>query len=158
MPKSRANPHAAQSEPPTNASEVSPGFFVGGWADAESFTGAKFCVLDSAPPDMPPATHIPIYDGRTHAPIRANLDRLASEIGKARAKKEPVLVFCGHGVRRAPLAGAWYLHRAEGISLDASFDRVRAVRPEIEHVKKWAKGWKVLADGEGPSGQPRKND
>lgn len=154
MPKSRAKKHATERPPATNASEVRPGFFVGGWEDAERFDGTKFCVLDEAPPDMPPATHVAIYDGSKRQPIPANLDRLATLIGTARAKQEPVLVFCGHGVRRAPLAGAWYLHRSEGISLDDSFARVRAVRPDIEHVKKWAKGWKVLVDSDRSSGLP----
>jgi protein-tyrosine phosphatase len=146
MSTTRAAKSARTESPATNASEVRPGFFVGGWEDAESFAGTKFCVLDEAPPDMPPATHVPIYDVAKRQPIVANLDRLAGQIGAARAKHEPVLVFCGHGVRRSPLAAAWYLHRSEGLTFDESFDRVRAVRPGVEHVKKWAKGWKVLAD------------
>ncbi|MGI0129065.1 MAG: dual specificity protein phosphatase family protein [Thermoplasmata archaeon] len=153
MSASRAPKRTSSSKPKTNASEIAPGLFVGGWSDAESFTGTKFCVLDEAPPDMPPATHVPIYDDGNHQPIVANLDRLAKLIGAARAKDEPVLVFCGHGVRRSPLAGAWYLHRADGLTLDESFDRVRAVRPKIEHVKKWAKGWKVLDESGMSSGR-----
>ncbi|MGA8543459.1 MAG: dual specificity protein phosphatase [Thermoplasmata archaeon] len=146
MPPQRAPKPTKSESPKTNASEIESGFFVGGWKDAESFQGTRFCVLDEAPPDMPPATHVPIYDDTKHQPIIANLDRLANLMRAARARNEPVLVFCGHGVRRAPLAGAWYLHRTEGLSLDESFERVQAVRPGIEHVKDWAKGWKVLSD------------
>ncbi|MGI0072156.1 MAG: dual specificity protein phosphatase family protein [Thermoplasmata archaeon] len=94
-------------------------------------------MLDDAPDDMPPATHLPIYTEDGDRPILPNLDRLAEGMRAARAKGEPVLVFCGHGVRRGPLGGAWYLHRVEGLSLDAAYERVRAVRPKIEHAREW---------------------
>lgn len=118
-------------------SEIAPGVFIGGWNDALAFDGARFCVLDEAPDDLPAATHVPIYDERTGRANRRNLDRLATEIARARARGASVLVFCGHGVRRSPLAGAWYLHRAEKISLDAAYDRIRAVRPKVEVARAW---------------------
>ena len=122
---------------PSGASEVTSGVFVGGWKDALKFDGARFCVLDQAPDDMPPATHIPIYDEATDGAIVPNLDRLAREIAAARAKGQPVLVFCGHGVRRSPLGAAWYLHRAENLPLDRAYDRIRAVRPKVESARDW---------------------
>jgi hypothetical protein len=128
----------ARSGTPTKGpSEIAPGVFVGGWNDALRFAGAKFCVLDEAPDDMPAATHVPVYNEATDRADTANLDRLAGSIREARSKGEPVLVFCGHGVRRSPLGGAWYLHRSEGISLDAAYDRIRAVRPKVEHARSW---------------------
>jgi hypothetical protein len=78
--------------------EIVPGVFLGDWKDALKFSGRKFCVLDEAPEDMPPATHVRIYDSGADAPIVENLDRLAAEISGARAAGEPALVFCGHGV------------------------------------------------------------
>jgi len=126
------------------AAEVRPGLFVGGWGDAQKFSGTKFCVLDEAPPDMPAATHVAIFDEATEEPIVSSLDQLSELISAARTREEPVLVFCGHGVRRSPLAVAWHLHRSESIPLDDAFDRIRAVRPFIEPVHAWAKGWKVL--------------
>jgi Dual specificity phosphatase, catalytic domain len=118
-------------------SEIAPGIFVGGWNDALKFEGARFCVLDEAPEDMPPATHVQIYRGDTDRPIPENLDRVAEAIRAAHANGDPVLVFCGHGVRRSPLAGAWYLHRSEGISLDDAYARVQAVRPKVERAREW---------------------
>jgi hypothetical protein len=118
-------------------SEVAPGLFVGGWKDALGFVGTRFCVLDEAPADMPAGKHIPIYDEATGGVRAPNLDRLAREIAAARTKGEPVLVFCGHGIRRSPLAMAWYLHRAENVPLDRAFDRVRAVRPRAEPARAW---------------------
>lgn len=118
-------------------SEFSPGVFVGGWKDALSFQGTRFCVLDEAPHDMPAATHVRIYDENADRAIRRNLDRLVRAMHKEHSVGRPVLVFCGHGVRRSPLAAAWYLRQTEGISLDEAYGRVRSVRPKIERAQEW---------------------
>jgi protein-tyrosine phosphatase len=118
-------------------SEIAPGVFVGGWNDAVKFEGTRFCVLDEAPDEMPTASHVPIYNETADRADTQSLDRLADAVRTARERGEPVLIFCGHGVRRSPLAGAWYLRRTAGISLDAAYDRVVAVRPRIEHAREW---------------------
>ncbi|MCI4362720.1 MAG: dual specificity protein phosphatase family protein [Thermoplasmata archaeon] len=131
---------------------------MGGWKEAEGFVGTRFCVLDDRPDELdqfPGATHVPVYDGRTDSPVRENLERLASLVRAAHDRKEPVLLFCGHGVRRSPLAMAWYLHRSESLSLDEAFARVAAARPGIEHVKEWAKGWRTLDE---PDAQALRRD
>lgn len=138
MPRtSRTTEKKASPRRPNGPSEIAPGVFVGGGNDALRFEGARFCVLDEAPSDMPAATHIPIYDERAGSALRPNLERLAKEIGSARALGRPVLVFCGHGVRRSPLGGAWYLHRSERLPLDAAYERIRAVRPKVEPARSW---------------------
>ena len=134
-PKSAGKPRADHKT--HLPSEIAPGVFVGGWKDAVEFGGTRFCVLDAAPEDMPEGTHIPIYDEKADQAIPANLERLAKAMIAAHAKGEPVLVYCGHGIRRGPLGGAWYLHRAEGLPLDTAYDRVRTVRPKIEHARDW---------------------
>jgi protein-tyrosine phosphatase len=133
-----------QDRPPPTGTEVAPGVFVGGWVDAARFSGAKICVRSEAPEGMSHVTHLPVYDEEREEPIRPNLDRVVDAIRAKRANGETVLVFCGHGVRRGPLAVAWYLHRTDGISLDAAFARVAAVRPQIEHVRAWARHWRTL--------------
>jgi len=110
---------------------------VGGWKEAQGFSGSRFCVLDEVPDGMPPATHIPIYDGAKDRPIVRNLDRLTDRMKQAHDRGEPVVVFCGHGVRRSPLAAAWYLHRTEGVALEEAYARVRTVRPGIEVAREW---------------------
>jgi len=127
----------AKRRPNRGPSEIAPGIFVGGWKEALAFHGTRFCVLDEAPPEMPPATHIPLYDGGKDAVIRKNLDRLADSVRKASAGGEPVLIFCGMGVRRGALGGAWYLHRTEGIPLEEAYAKVRAARPQIEDAGTW---------------------
>ena len=122
---------------------------MGGWKDAERFEGARFCVLDEVPDGGAPAdAHVPIYDPAAEAPLRENLERLVTLVDDARAGGKPVLLYCGHGVRRGPLAGAWYLHRHNGISLDEAYRRVAAVRPKIEHAKEWIAHPQPLVDRE----------
>lgn len=128
---------ASRTKKRASPAEIAPGVFVGGWKDATAFQGDRFCVLDEAPDDMPPSTHIPIYDPGADAPLRPNLDRLADAVERARSRGGPVLIYCGMGVRRGSLGGAWYLHRIEGIPLEKAYDRVRAVRPQIETVREW---------------------
>ena len=118
-------------------SEIAPGVFVGSWRDAVEFEGTRFCVREEAPDDRFPATHIPIYDGSHDRAIVDQLDRLAESVSRARARGERVLVYCGHGVRRSPLAAAWYLHRAEQLSLAEAYARIEAVRPEVERARDW---------------------
>jgi len=136
--RAKTKPAAKPPRPrKSGPSEVAPGLYVGGWKDALKFVGTRFCVLDEAPADMPPAKHIQIYDGAKGGAIVPNLDRLARGIAASRAKGEPVLVFCGHGVRRSPLGMAWYLHRSEKVPLDRAYDRIRAVRPRVESARAW---------------------
>ncbi|MCI4336959.1 MAG: hypothetical protein L3K18_03005 [Thermoplasmata archaeon] len=151
MATNRAPPRSRSRPPKKTASEVAPGVFVGGWKDATDFPGTRFCVLDEAPDEPIPAeTHLPIYDPVADRPIRANLDRLATLAETARGREEAVLFFCGHGVRRGPLAAAWFLHRHEGVSLEVAYDRIRAVRPQVETAKEWAGDVSGLADDRPP--------
>jgi protein-tyrosine phosphatase len=148
MTPSQRGTRAKTAAKTSNPSEIAPGVYVGGWDDAVHFRGTRVCVLDEAPEEKLPAeAHVPIYDEKKDQPMRANLDRVAHLVEAARAKNEPVLLFCGHGVRRGPLAGAWYLHEHDGLSLDAAYEKVRAARPKTQHVKEWVGNWKVLVDG-----------
>ncbi len=131
-------PDPPDRAPSKGASPIAPGLYVGGWADAAEFTGTRFCVLDDLPEGLPPAeVHVPIYDPARDRPIVENLDRLARLVADARERGEPVLIFCGHGIRRGPLAGAWVLHRLEHLSLNDAYRRVEAARPQAERVERW---------------------
>ncbi|MCI4326861.1 MAG: dual specificity protein phosphatase family protein [Thermoplasmata archaeon] len=142
MSSSRPAAKAKSHAPKSNASEIAPGVFVGGWNDAAEFVGVRVCVLDDPPEEpLPGSTHVPIYDEKQDAALPANLDRVARLVEDARGNGKPVIVFCGHGIRRGSLAGAWYLHRQSGISLDEAYERVRAVRPKIEEGKSWIGHW-----------------
>lgn len=137
-PKKSPTRSSRAVSPKTHASEIAPGVFVGGWKDAEGFVGARICVLDESPDEtLPGMTHVPIYDGEKDRALPRNLDKVAEMAIAARGRNEPVILFCGHGIRRGSLAGAWYLHRAENLPLDQAFDRVAAVRPKIERPRDW---------------------
>lgn len=96
--------------------------------------------------------HLPVYSEVEERPDRANLDRVTERIAAARARGEPVLVFCGHGVRRSPLAVAWFLHRTQGLTLDEAYARITAARPQVDHVRKWAGHWETLYVRDPPVG------
>jgi protein-tyrosine phosphatase len=150
-PKKRKSNKAA-----THPSEFAPGIFVGGWKDAESFVGKRYCVLDEMPADTPADSGYPIYDETHEAPILPNLDRIVELMRAAHEADEPVLVFCGHGVRRSPLAAAWYLHRVDRLSLDEAYARVQSVRPQVEHAREWITQWEILEEKGSPTrGSPR---
>jgi hypothetical protein len=138
MANKRPTARSRTAAPKPTASEVGDGVFVGGWNDATKFRGTRICVLDESPEgEVPAEVQIPIYDPANDRPIRANLERVAARAKEARGRGEPVLFFCGHGVRRGPLAAAWYLHRQERVSLSTAYDRIRAVRPNVETPEKW---------------------
>ncbi len=137
MPSTRAKKASLPRTESKTPSEIAPGVYVGNWDDALRFEGARFCVLDEATPDMPPAAHIPIYNEQADRADRRNLDRLADAMRAARSKGSPVLVFCGHGKFRSPLGAAWYLHRAEGVALDEAYSRVCAARPKASRTLDW---------------------
>jgi protein-tyrosine phosphatase len=137
MPASKKQTSKKAKPGPAGPSEIAAGVFVGGWNDAVHFDGTRFCVLDDEPKDMPPATHVRIYDDSVDRADPASLDRVVDAVRQARAKGDRVLLFCGHGVRRSPLAGAWFLRRTEGLSLDEAYRRVQAVRPKVEHAREW---------------------
>ena len=125
-------------------SEFAPNVFVGNWEDAQRFEGTRFCVLDDAPDDMPPATHIRIYDAKSDRADPKGLDRLAEAMRSAHSKGQPVLVFCHQGVYRSPLGATWYLHRNEGLPLDQAAQRVVAARPKAKAASTWVGNYSDL--------------
>jgi protein-tyrosine phosphatase len=160
MTPSHSTNRTAARKPSSNPAEVSPGIFVGGFKDAAGFVGARFCVLDERPEELdelPGTTHVPVYDEASDSPRRENLDRLASLVKAAHDRKEPVLLFCGHGVRRSPLAAAWYLHRTESLSLDEAYERLAAARPGVQHVREWTSGWRILDEPDGRGLRPTRS-
>ena len=148
---------APPSRPAPRPSEVAPGVFVGGWKEAVGFAGARVCVLDERPSELDgwsDTAHVPIYDPDADGPIVRNLDRVAALVHEARALGRPALVFCGHGVRRGSLGGAWYLHRFAGLTLAEAFDRVAAARPQIERPVEWMQGRRALEPDGGVGARP----
>lgn len=152
MPRSPRSKARAPSGKAHGPSKIAEGVYVGGWKDAVKFEGTRICVLDELSKgdaglcDL----HVPIFSDSEGRALRPNLDRVAHAAQSARAHGRAVLLFCGHGVRRGPLAGAWYLHVAEKIPLEAAFDRVESARRGIERPHEWIPDPSSL-DDDGPA-------
>lgn len=122
-------------------SEVVPRLFVGGRPDAARFPGVRLSVLEDLGDPTPAEVRIPILVAEGGGADRHALDRVADVIERALRGDRPVLVYCGHGVRRSPLAVAWYLHRRRGLPLDAAYAALQAARPEVEPAVGWLSNW-----------------
>lgn len=114
--------------------EIIENLFVGDMIDARSdFDGLIICVLEEKPFDEPPnATWIPfLAEGLRSLEITAEI--IDGALGGGRA----VLVHCGAGSERAPLAVAWYLHRRRGITLDEAYALLKSRRPIVQDRRFW---------------------
>jgi hypothetical protein len=123
--------------PAPSPQEIAPGVFLGGWGDAARFEGQRFCVLDEAPEGLPGVRHLAVYDAEHDRPDIGHLEQIAREVRESRDHGSRVLIFCGHGIRRSPLAAAWYLHRYEHLTVAQAYERIRALRPKVELAGDW---------------------
>lgn len=119
------------------------GLYLGDYGDATKWSDNKLgriiCVLSERPSVLlPGSVWIPILDVDCgdHTPeddrCRANaisLNRVSTLIDDYLAADEQVLVHCGLGRDRSPLAVAWYLHKKNRISLEEAYATVTAKRP-----------------------------
>lgn len=137
MPAKKRAGKGVSTKLPQSPSQIAPGVFVGNWDDAVKFEGSRFCVLDEAPAEMPPSTHVRIYDEEKDRADSKALDRVAASMKAAHDAGKPVLVYCGQGIYRSPLAAAWYLKRTEGVSIQEAYKRVLAVRPKAKPAATW---------------------
>src|SRR6267378_1315273 len=105
------------------------GLFLGDYQDGQAWYPtngleqyqAQICVLESSPfPKKPYYFHIPLvgttdYAGRNLSDVpkglvaKSALDACAERIGQLRKDGFNILVHCGAGIERSPLAIAWYL-------------------------------------------------
>lgn len=114
--------------------EIIDNLFVGDMIDARAgFEGLIVCVLEEKPFDEPPnATWIPfLAEG-----IRS-LEITAEIIDHALAGGRMVLVHCGAGSERAPLAVAWFLYRRRAMTLDEAYELLKSRRPIVQDRRFW---------------------
>ena len=124
------------------ATEIRPRLFLGDLADAASWDGLAITVLEDRSPDLPPSVvHIPIYDPESGRARFEEVERVVALVSEElRSGRQSVLVSCGHGVERSPLALAWYLYRVEGLSPPEAYDSIRERRPEVQPRLEWLHG------------------
>jgi protein-tyrosine phosphatase len=124
--------------------EIVPGLFIGTIYEAGPFTGLSISVLDYRAPFWPPhVEHIAVLDvarleaGGDARALRPQLNAVASRIEAGLAAGRRVLVSCGQGIERAPLAAAWFLSKARGCSLEDAYAVIIRRRPQVEPRLEW---------------------
>ena len=85
--------------------------------------------------------HIPIYDPETGRARFEEIEKVVSLVSAAlRSGDQDVLVSCGSGTERSPLAIAWYLHRTEGLDVSAAYSDISGKRPQVQPRLEWLHG------------------
>ena len=127
--------------------EILPNLFLGDLTDAKRWQGFAVTVIEYRQPELPTnVVHIPIVD-TNGAPdsddvhvLFAQLEALVTVVDAALSKDERVLVSCGQGMERSPLAVVWYLFRRKGMSVEVAYRLIKEKRPQvIEHLE-WLHG------------------
>lgn len=133
--------------------------YIGDVEDAKGWEGPLLCVLENLP-DIEPnhAIWIPIIKNRlekvmmkdkdgkdtdymTHEyvdhAIPQQLDLVSSIMDIILESGEDLLVHCGAGQERSPLAVTYYLHKKWNIPLEDAFAKVKEKRPEALNRLYW---------------------
>ena len=94
------------------------------------------CVLEYQPANEPPGAYrFPFLEGGV-ANVKV-LDDFADLVDKLLSEGEKVLVHCGMGVERSPLAVVWYLHRKKGMSIADAYRYVMNRRSVVADRTVW---------------------
>lgn len=130
--------------------EIIPNLFIGEGVDSfgeSAKTMVRICVSEKLPAGTS-EHHLPFLVPDDEGALRADtarLDEIATIIETALCADRKVLVFCGAGMERSPLAVTWYLHRYKNMPLDKAWELVKS--------KRWcAKDCRNLLPGEYTAG------
>ena len=116
------------------------------------------CVLEEEPmaePDDSTCIWILRKEGGMVRADEGQLDVVADTIESRLASGQSVLVHCGAGVERGPLAVAWYLHRKVGMTMDEAYQHVMGRRPQAQrrdidlpekHYADWLHRWSKVGE------------
>ena len=112
--------------------------FLGDIVDAMKFDGDAICVLESFPPR--PSIWLPVLqldqDGGTPVVRHGQLEVIARTIDWL-STTGPLLVYCGAGIERSPLAVAWWMHTRSCMSLQEAYEAIKRVRPQVQDRTYW---------------------
>lgn len=99
--------------------EILPNVWLGDKLDAyglrDNDRWKLICVLEQKPPEFKNTSNViwlpvlSIVEGEQRAPVQ-NLNRITNQIDSLLRQGFKVLIFCGAGLERSPLAVAWYIH------------------------------------------------
>lgn len=124
------------------ATKIIDNLFVGDSYDAQSMYSDFFviCVLEIRPVDEPlGAAWIPFLKGDAQEVYadKTQLQNIATLIDLNLTQHRKVLVHCGGGMERSPLAIAWYLHTYKQMSLDDAYALIKTKRPSVRNRCDW---------------------
>lgn len=131
--------------------KILPRIWLGDVKDARTLVGndhwALICVLEKEvswfgfdPDEF--KKRMPILSPDSNGEMRTTpkrLNMIAKAIDKALETHTNVLVFCGAGMERSPLALTWYIHRRKGVPLDTAYREVQIKRLEAVYRLHWIK-------------------
>lgn len=129
--------------PGENETEIIPNLFIGDLEDAKHFgdshyNGVTLCVLESLrDPDYFPDFFVPVVNMDMRQVDSFKLDICAYIIEQCLQNEKPVLVHCGAGVERSPLATAWFLNKKRKMTLDKAYELIKQKRPIVIDRRKW---------------------
>lgn len=125
--------------------EIIQNLYIGDMSDAIMFEhdhpeGRIYCVLELRPEDEPlDAHHIPICQeiaGELRVKL-LNKRLLLKLIHGQLIKGRKVLVHCGAGIERSPLAVACYLADYHEMSMDDAYKLIKEKRPQVQDRRSW---------------------
>jgi len=141
------------------ANQIIHEIWIGDLEDTKVWEGNIICVLETRPDSLPiDALHIPILtlrfekvmmkdkDGKdtdyliheyVDRALPVQLDAVAHVIQNHVDAKQKLLVSCGAGMERSPLAVTWYVHTRLGLSLEDAFKLVKTKRPQAQNRLEW---------------------
>lgn len=119
-----------------DAHEVLPRLWIGpqGSCDAAPESVFRICVLEE--PHSARCQHMRILGENGKAQI-SSLDLVANMIDVRFGDGWNLLVHCGAGVERSPLAVAYWMTRRFGYSFDEAYAWLKQHRPQVEDRRVW---------------------
>jgi hypothetical protein len=117
--------------------------YVGDMDDGAAWSGPKICVLKAACP------HGCLHDnyvfsaapepGAEHGILFASMKRLRRVLTHYQElrRQGPVLIHCGHGIERSPLAAVFILVETAGMSVSHAYEMVMLPRPQVQDRSSW---------------------
>ena len=76
-------------------------------------------------------------DGKADPYLLDEVSRTIDETWPALRMSRNVLVHCGAGVERSPLAVAWWMHFRFNYNFDEAYEWIKRQRPVVEDRRSW---------------------
>jgi protein-tyrosine phosphatase len=129
------------------ATQIQADLFIGDLADARIWEGSTLFVQELRDPTLPARViHLPVFDPQNGRALFGQLEAVLCVADDAlKWRDPPLLIACGDGLERAPVAAVWFLYRKRGMSVPQAYRLVRERRPEVVEHFDWLFGpgfWK----------------